>query len=118
MKMYNALVEGAQNAKANISKIDLIAPTGTAIQNARATAMGDTFTRDGYHLSGEGDFTGTLPNRHNGRYIAALTFFGKLSGIDLTKVTYYPTNVTEANHKLSIQAAIAAINNPFEVTLK
>ncbi len=117
MKMYKALVEGAQNAKKNISKIDLIAPTGTAIQNARATAMGDTFTRDGYHLSGEGDFTGTLANRHNGRYIAALTFFGKLSGIDLTKITYYPTNVTETNHKLSIQAAIAAITNPFEVTL-
>ncbi len=117
MKMYNALVEGAQNAKKNISKIDLIAPTGTAIQNARATAMGDTFTRDGYHLSGEGDFIGALANRHNGRYIAALTFFGKLSGIDLTKITYRPTNVSETDYTLSIQAAKAAIENPFAVTL-
>ena len=61
MAMYNALVEGAKNAKANISKIDLIAPTGTAIQNARATSIGDTLTRDGYHLSGEGDKTGEIP---------------------------------------------------------
>lgn len=117
MAMYNALVAGAQKAKENIPAIDLIAPTGTAIQNARATAMGDTFTRDGYHLSGEGNYVGTLDNRHNGRYIAALTFFGKLSGIDLNKVTYRPTNVTEENYKLSIKAAIAAIQTPFSVTL-
>ena len=120
MAMYNALVAAAQTAKQNISAIDLIAPTGTAIQNARTTAMGDTFTRDGYHLSGEGDFVTdkafNLTNRHNGRYVAALTFFGKLSGIDLTKITYRPTNVTEENQALSIQAAIAAISNPFEVT--
>ena len=115
MAMYKALVAGAQNAKANISAIDLIAPTGTAIQNARATSIGDTLTRDGYHLSGEGNMQGT--GTHNGRYIAALTFFGKLSGIDLNKITYYPTNVTETDYKLSIQAAIAAIKNPFEVTL-
>jgi len=117
MAMYRALVQGAKNAEANISKIDLVAPTGTAIQNARVT-MGDTFTRDGYHLSGEGDKTGDLANRHNGRYVAALTFFGKLSGIDLTKITYKPTNVTDADMALSIQAAIDAINNPYEVTTK
>ncbi len=115
MAMYNALVAGAQNAKKNISAIDLIAPTGTAIQNARATSMGDTLTRDGYHLSGEGSMVGT--GTHNGRYIAALTFFGKLSGIDLNKITYRPTNVTDTDYTLSIQAAIAAIKNPFEVTL-
>ena len=115
MRMYNALVSAAITAKANIPAIDLIAPTGTAIQNARATSIGDTLTRDGYHLSGEGNMTGT--GTHNGRYIAALVFFGKLSGIDLSKITYRPTNVTAEDQALSIQAAIAAIQNPYSVTL-
>ena len=114
IKMYNALVVGAQNAKANNPEISIIAPTGTAIQNARATSMGDNMTRDGYHLSGEGDFVGI--GTHNARYIAALCFFGKLSGADLSKITYRPTNVTEADGALSIQAAISAIEHPYTIS--
>ena len=110
MTMYNAIIAATQE-KVSYS----VVPNATSIQNARTSLLGDTLTRDGYHLSGEGNMQGT--GTHNGRYIAALTFFGKLSGIDLNKITYYPTNVTETDYTLSIQAAIAAIKNPFEVTL-
>ena len=55
--------------------LDIISPTGTAIQNARTASLG-TLTRDNYHLS-----------LSTGRYTAGLTFFMALTNIDIKDVT-------------------------------
>lgn len=109
MQMYNAIVSAVQSTILTNPDIDMVSPTGTAIQNARAV-LGDTATRDGFHLAYEGSMgTGT----YNARYIAALAFFGKLSGISLDKVTYAPDNVDATTKAVAIQAAQDAIRDMF-----
>ncbi len=80
--MYNAIVdclerfivgEDAEYA----ADFDGWFPVGTAIQNARATALGDNLTRDGYHLSLQA-----------GRLTAAMTVLKVLfPDADLSKIT-------------------------------
>ncbi|MBE6957398.1 MAG: DUF4886 domain-containing protein [Ruminococcaceae bacterium] len=80
--MYNAIVdclgrfivgEGAEYA----DDFDGWFPVGTAIQNLRATAIGDNLTRDGYHLSLQA-----------GRLTAAMTVLRVLfPEADLAKIT-------------------------------
>ena len=80
--MYNAIVDcldtyivgkGAEYA----DRFDGWFPVGTAIQNVRATAIGDNVTRDGYHLSLQA-----------GRLTAAMTVLKVLfPDADLSKIT-------------------------------
>ena len=96
--------------------IDLIIPTGTAIQNARRTALNDPqgLTRDGVHLS-----SGV------GRYVAACTWVEALCapvfGVSVvgcpTNVPEVPngTPVTEENRLQCQQCAAAAVANPYQL---
>ena len=111
MTMYNAIVNATKTAAEPL--VDLVSPTGTGVQNARNTELGDTLTRDGFHLSGESGFVGS--GKYNGRYIAGLTFFGKVSGIDLSRVTFAPNNVTDSVKQIAIASAAAAIETPYSV---
>ena len=54
-----------------------IIPCGQAIQNARATRLGDTLCRDGYHL-----------NYEYGRYTAACVWYEILTGLDVRRNPY------------------------------
>ncbi|MBR5134417.1 MAG: DUF4886 domain-containing protein, partial [Clostridia bacterium] len=72
--------------------------------NARTADLG-ILTRDNYHLS-----------LNLGRYIAALTFFKALTGADISKVTWAPTNTTTYMKQASIEAANNANATPFAVT--
>ena len=78
MNMYESIVTAVAD---NVLTRDfaVLVPNGTAIQNARTSFLGDTLTRDGYHL--------TL---NYGRYIATLTVLGALTGIDPMTVPYAP----------------------------
>ena len=68
--MYRAIVRAVRREIAEgDSPFDGIIPTGTAVENARLGSLGDTLTRDGYHLSDP-----------IGRYLAALTWFRALTG--------------------------------------
>ena len=67
MKMYTSIVNAVKKA-ANLVGIKKIIPSGTAIQNARTSFIGDHMNRDGYHL----DLT-------IGRYTAACTWFEALT---------------------------------------
>lgn len=94
-------------------------PTGTAIQNARATSLvripttgtGKTaivnreLTRDGYHL-----------NLTVGRYIAACTWLEALTGVSTVGFKYRPKGVTAEQAALAQQAAHGAILVPMAVT--
>ncbi|MCR5050828.1 MAG: DUF4886 domain-containing protein [Paludibacteraceae bacterium] len=55
----------------------LLIPCGAAIQYARATKLGDTLCRDGYHL-----------NYEYGRYTAACVWYEVLTGMDVRRNKY------------------------------
>ena len=103
--MYNAIVNAVAKKIRVRDDIFAVSPTGTAIQNARTSYVGDKLTRDGYHLSY--DF---------GRYIAGLTFFSQLTGISAENVTFAPDGVDDSLQKVAIEAASNAVKAPAEVT--
>ena len=105
MTMYNAIVETVQTVIVPNERFDIISPTGTAIQNARASALGDTLTRDGYHL----EYT-------YGRYLAGLTFFYALTGMDITEIEFAPAGVNDEVKAICIEAAVNAVKTPYSVT--
>ncbi|MGN1094363.1 MAG: DUF4886 domain-containing protein, partial [Candidatus Neoclostridium sp.] len=102
--MYNAIIDSVKT-KVLPKNFHKIIPCGTAIQNARTSFMGDTLTRDGFHLSYD-----------IGRYIAALTLFKEISGFDISKIDYAPSSITGDYKKMCIESANNAVNKPFEIT--
>lgn len=103
-KMYAAIV----NATKKINKMhdfNMVVPAGTAIQNARTSSQGDTYTRDGYHL--ELNF---------GRFTAACTWYEKLFGKDVRKNSYKPEQVTDKQAKIAKNAAHKAVKKPFRIS--
>lgn len=104
MTMYNKIVSTVQAKVLTEASIEKVSPAGTAIQNARSGWIGDTLTIDGFHLSSFG------------RYVAALTFAGTVTGKSLENVKYAPYGFTEAERTLAIEAAMSALEKPFEVS--
>lgn len=94
--MYDSILSAVRKAVLTGHKDDFagVIPSGTAIQNIRTSYIGDTVTRDGYHLSYD-----------MGRYTAALTWFRALTGADLSTVTYVPD---EYRYLLGTRATLAA----------
>jgi hypothetical protein len=105
MTMYNAIVSAVQNKIETNDNIDIIIPVGTAIQNARTSYLGDTLTRDGYHLSYD-----------IGRYIAGVEFLHGLTNIDVSNLKYQPAGVTDNVRKIAIESANNATLNKYKVT--
>ena len=100
--MYSAIVSAVESKILTNTAISGIIPSGTAIQNLRTSPLGDTLTRDGFHLS-----------YGIGRYIAALTFFKSLTGIDIDNVKWTPDEVDDNARKLAIACANNSIKSPF-----
>ncbi len=105
--MYEAIVQATQREIAANRAFSLLIPTGTAIQNARTSCLGDNLTRDGYHLS-----------LNTGRYIAGLTWFRALTGQSIEQITYVPSAADIPVESLSIikEAVNWAIQEPFVIT--
>ena len=106
MTMYNAIISATRRVIADNPSLEVLIPSGTAVQNMRATPVGDTMTRDGYHL--DYDY---------GRYTAACTWAAAVLGIDLSAVTWKPATVDEATAALCRRAAADAVAKPYEVTV-
>lgn len=105
MVMYNAIVNAVQTNIVNNSDIFAIIPNGTAIQNARTSYLGDTLTRDGYHLS------------HNqGRYIAGVTTLATLIGMDYDRLDFSKVIEDEKFASVVKESVKNAMQKPFEVT--
>jgi len=102
--MYNEIIKAVKEEVESIDKIDFVIPSGTAIQNARTSSLGDTLTRDGYHLS------------VIGRYIAGLTYAYKLTGVSIENIEYAPYGVTEEVRKICIKSVQNACAKANEVT--
>lgn len=104
MKMYNAIVNTV-NQEAPKVGIELIIPSGTAIQNARTSSLGTDLTRDGFHLS----FA-------HGRYIASCTWLEAVLGVNPIGNTYCPEGMTPQECKIAQKAAHKAVKHPSKVT--
>ena len=105
LKMYFSIINAVKNLILPNKEFAFIVPNGTAIQNARTSYLGDTLTRDGFHLS--------IPL---GRYIAGLTWARMLTGKSVRGISYAPEGVDEHMKEIAIDAVEYAVQNPFEIT--
>lgn len=103
IKMFNAIIDAVGEAK-NMTEIELVVPSGTAIQNGRTSYIGDRFTRDGFHL-----------DLGIGRFTAASTWFESLFG-GILENPFYPENLLIYDTELAKQAAYDAVNQPLTIT--
>lgn len=98
-KMFRCIGEAVSQAMKDHPELTLLIPSGPAIQNARATSLGDNLTRDGYHL----DYT-------YGRYTAACTWFAALTGRRAADNPWRPESVDLDTAILCRQAADQAVS--------
>ncbi len=103
-KMYNAIARTSQEVF-NWGNFDLLVPSGTAVQNARTSFLGDHLTRDGYHL-----------NLDYGRFVAACTWYEALFHENVLNNTFLPLNVTYVEGEIARAAAHKAVEAPYVVT--
>lgn len=83
----------------------VVVPSGTAVQNARTSFVGDRLNCDGYHL----DLT-------LGRYTAACTWYERLFGEDVRANIYAPAGLAPALARVARESAHAAVATPGRVT--
>lgn len=106
--MYNAIITTVQSKVQTHKEFSYITPCGTAIQNARTSYVGDTLTRDGYHMS------------ELGRVITSYTWLAAFLNEPLTEINF--TNVsdtlilTDQDKAMILEAVNNAIKTPFAVT--
>lgn len=105
-QMYTAIVD-AVNRVAKTTDISMIVPSGTAIQNARSSTLGDTLCRDGYHL-----------NLIIGRYIAACTWYEKLTGRSVIGNSFAPASLSKTEICIAQKAADDAVLYPNTITVQ
>lgn len=107
-EMYRAILDRIADTVLPTGAFDTVIPTGTAVQNARTGFIGDTLTRDGYHLS----YT-------VGRLLAGMTWYAALTGRPLDALTFNPApdEITPALLALLKESAAAALAAPDRVTL-
>lgn len=103
--MYELIAAQMRDTVAHIPEIDIVSPTGTAIQNARSSSHEGKFTRDGYHL-----------DRSAGRFIAGLTFFCAVTGCDPRGVGFFTHGMTEKMKRIAIESTENALSSPWKVT--
>lgn len=104
LTMYQAIADAVKKA-AKANKIKIVIPSGTAIQNARTSFIGDHLNRDGYHLDVK-----------IGRYTAACTWFERIFKHNVIGNPYAPEGLDEARKAVAQKAAHAAIKHPYKVT--
>ncbi len=104
-KMYNMIVDTVKNKVLPNSKISDVIPCGTAVQNARTSYIGDTLTRDGYHLSFD-----------LGRYIAGLTLIHSLTGLPIDDIEFLPSTVEQEDKAVAIDAVKKAVAARYAIT--
>ncbi|MDR2626849.1 MAG: DUF4886 domain-containing protein [Dysgonamonadaceae bacterium] len=104
LKMYRAIVD-AYNRAAKTANIDVIIPSGTAIQNGRTSSIGDRFCRDGYHL-----------DKKIGRYTAACTWYERLTGRSVVGNRFAPVGMSDSEVTIAQHAAHLANVHPNDLT--
>ena len=106
MKMYNMIINVVNEVITPLN-FDVMIPCMTSIQNARTSFLGDTLTRDGYHM-----------DYYIGRYIVGLTWYAAITGCPVDGIKYNPSTakITDDMVKAAKEAVTTAIANPLAVT--
>lgn len=102
--MYNCIIKTVRKAVKDVG-IKIVIPAGTAVQNARTTALTDRMTRDGYHMG-----------KPHGRYTVACTWVEKVLGCNVIGNAYCPEGMTAEECRLAQKSAHAAVRKPYKVT--
>ncbi len=105
MTMYNAITSTVQEKIVPRTDIAYVIPSGTAIQNLRTSFLGDTLTRDGYHLSYD-----------IGRYTAGMMWFRQITGFSIDDITYLPGSMNNQQLLALKQAVNNAYDTPYAIT--
>lgn len=103
--MFRAIVDAVSAAASSVN-MDIVVPSGTAIQNGRTSYIGEDMLKDERSL-----------NPNIGRFITACTWFEALFGGDITSNEYMPESLSKFDTKLAKEAAHQAVNNPKEITV-
>ena len=103
--MYNAIVSTVGQKIVTNNRIAKIIPSGTAIQNARTSYLGDTLTRDGYHLS-----------LSQGRLIASASYLASLIDVNWDSVDLSSISEDADFVKVLKESVKNAVQTPFSVT--
>src|SRR5690606_1824970 len=102
LTMYKAIADVSKELS-TLGAFKYINPTGTAIQNAPTSSIGNHLTLGGYHL--QLDY---------GRFTAACTWYEKRFQEDVRENSYKPDKVTELQAKIAKQAAHQAVRKPYK----
>ncbi len=107
MTMYNGILNAVEENVLTDERISAVIPSGTAIQNLRTSYIGDTVTRDGFHMS-----------YGIGRYTVGLTWYSVLTGRNVANVTTIPSGYLELREDLAViqESVDNALKTPYEVT--
>lgn len=103
MEMYKSIVESVWSAADSVG-IDLVIPSGTAIQNARTSLLGDVFNRDGSHLN------------RLGKYTAACVWYEVFTGNSPVGNSFAPDSLTAYQKAIAQNAAHLAVCFPKQVS--
>lgn len=101
-RMLSMVVDAARRLR---SEVDVVIPSFAAVENGRATYLGDTFHRDN---------TSHLEKTY-GRFTVACTWFEALTGLNVVLNPYRPEGMSEELAALCRECAHRAVINPFEV---
>lgn len=104
MTMYNAIVSAVQTRVLPTGQFLNVIPCGTAVQNLRTSFIGDTITRDGYHMSYD-----------KGRFVTGLMWARLLTGSSVVGNTYRPSGYSYTG---KVMAALwESVENAFRTPL-
>ncbi len=103
--MYQSIVDCVKTVIKPSKKFDYVIPSGTAVQNARTSYIGDTLTIDGYHLDQLGEF------------IAGLTYVLRLTGWDVKDIDKekLPQQILPY-YDVAVESVLNALKKPYTVT--
>ncbi len=103
--MYNAITKTTKKISKE-NKMDLLIPSGTAVQNARTSFVGDNLNvADGYHLA------------VMGKYTSSCTWYEKIFKESVIGNTFHPKELSIYQTDMLQNAAHAAVLKPFRVTI-
>ncbi len=113
MTMYNAILSAKDEKVLAHDEFAGVIPSGTTVQNLRTSFLGDTITRDGYHMGWV-----------LGRYAVGLTWFHALTGLPIDNISVVPdfkdsadsTIFNEMHRKVINEAVKNAVKTPDAVT--
>lgn len=104
MTMYNAYQDVIPRVAAEVG-IEMILPSGTAVQNGRTSYLGDTFcVADGYHLN------------LIGRYTTACTWYEKITQNPVVGNKFIAVGISNIDGLILQKAANYAVINPYSIT--